>query len=113
MAKIKLECPVDVTSPPMKKCWTDQKNLQKTLTAAIIKKFECKDDCDLYVIVNLKELGPCPTNPRQKEFEVIVEIGCIRVVTQQEFYCSNGQVEKLFSSIFAEIQEEPEEQHKC
>jgi hypothetical protein len=112
MAKIPLECPIDVVSPPMKKCWSTQKGLQKTLTAAIIKKFECKDDCDLYVIVNLRELGACPTNAAQKEFEVIVEIGCIRVVTKESEYYAKGETEKLFASILTDLQEETE-QHKC
>jgi hypothetical protein len=105
MAKKQLECPTDITTPPMKKCWSSQKGLQKTLTAAIFKNFECKDDCDLYVIVNLRELGVCPTNPAQKEFEVIVEIGCIRVTTKP--------VEYALAVTLEDIVDESPEQKTC
>ena len=85
MVKKQLSCPVDITTTTTK-CWSSKKGLQKTLTAAIIKEYECVGDCDLYVIVTLTDLGPCKINPKQREFAVVIELGCIKVFSSMNHF---------------------------
>ena len=103
-----LSCPIDITTT-VKKCWSSAKGLQKTLTAAIIKEFECKGDCDLYVIVTPTDIGVCPNNPKQRQFDVVIELGCIKVFSSMNKFTKESDIGigKFITNITANLIEPP------